>query len=42
MLGGQVYIYQDISGWLREAGFSNIQRKNILRAGNALMSGTTL
>ena len=39
-LGGQVYTFEDISGWLREAGFSNIRRKNIVKAGSALISGT--
>jgi hypothetical protein len=40
MLGGQVYTFEDISGWLREAGFGVIRRKNILKAGGALISGT--
>ncbi len=40
LLGGQVYTFEDISGWLQEAGFSSIQRKNILKAGSALISGT--
>ncbi len=31
MLEGQVYAFEEISGWLREAGFSDIQRKNILK-----------
>jgi hypothetical protein len=39
LLGGQVYTFADISGWLREAGFSSVQRKNILKAGSALISG---
>jgi SAM-dependent methyltransferase len=40
MLGGQVYTFEDISGWLREAGFGVIRRKNILKAGGALITGT--
>jgi hypothetical protein len=40
LLGGQVYTYEDILGWLREAGFAEIRRKNVLQAGSALISGT--
>lgn len=38
-LGGQVYTYQNISGWLRQTGFTGIRRKNIVKAGSALISG---
>jgi hypothetical protein len=40
MVGGQVYTFEDISGWLREAGSGVIRRKNILKAGGALITGT--
>ena len=40
LLGGQVYTFEDMSGWLHEAGFGNIRRKNILKAGSALISGS--
>jgi SAM-dependent methyltransferase len=40
VLGGQVYTFEDISGWLREAGFRDIRRKNILKVGGALINGT--
>lgn len=42
LLEGQVYTDQEISGWLRQAGFSNIRRKNILKAGSALITAEIL
>jgi hypothetical protein len=40
ILGGQVYTFEEMSGWLREAGFGVIRRKNILKAGSALTGAT--
>jgi len=37
LLEGQVYTFEEISGWLHGAGFSNIRRKNILKAGSTLI-----
>lgn len=42
LLGGQIYTFEEISGWLHEAGFSDIGRKNILKAGSALISGAVI
>ncbi len=39
-LGGQVYPFQDIAGWLQQAGFGKIQRINLRRApGSSLIIG---
>lgn len=39
LLGGQVYTFEDIQGWLKAAGFGNIRRKAILQANSALIMG---
>ena len=40
LLGGQVYTDADIRDWLQQAGFSNTQRKNVLKASSALFMAT--
>jgi ubiquinone/menaquinone biosynthesis C-methylase UbiE len=40
LLGGQVYTYEDIQGWLTTAGFGDIRRKSILQANSALIMGS--
>ncbi len=40
LLGGQVYTFEDIQGWLMAAGFGTIRRKSILQANSALIMGT--
>jgi hypothetical protein len=32
LLGGQIYRFEEIAGWLKDAGFSRVSRTNILRA----------
>lgn len=39
LLGGQVYRYEDVASWLEKVGYTQIGRKNILKAGSALISG---
>ncbi len=39
LLGGQVYTDDDLRGWLAQAGYTNVQRKNILKAGSAVITG---
>lgn len=41
LLGGQVYSYEDIHGWLVDTGYTDIRKKTILKASSALISGTT-
>ena len=38
LLGGQIYTYDEISDWLRTVGFSQVARKNLLRAGSTLIT----
>lgn len=40
LLGGQCYAFPEILSWLQESGFVNVQRKNIPKAGSALIVGT--
>lgn len=40
LLGGQVYTFEDVQGWLMAAGFGTIRRKSILQANSALIIGT--
>ena len=42
LLGGQVYTFEDMSSWLKQAGFGSIRRQNILKAGSAIISGMAL
>lgn len=42
LLGGQVYAFEEISGWLEQAGFGAIRRQKVLKAGSALISATAL
>ncbi len=40
MLNGRVYTYNEIAGWMKEAGFANVRRINLLKVpGNALIIG---
>ncbi|HLV35669.1 MAG TPA: methyltransferase [Spirillospora sp.] len=38
LLGGQIYPYEEIAGWLHASGFSNVRRKNLLRGGSTLIT----
>ncbi|MFN8490557.1 MAG: methyltransferase [Caldilineaceae bacterium] len=41
LLGGQVYLYREVTQWLKEAGFIRIQRIKLVRTpGNYLLIGT--
>ncbi len=41
LLGGRIFSYEEISGWLGAAGFGEMRRVNLLRApGNSLILGT--
>lgn len=40
LLGGRVYAYEEIAGWLWDAGFSSVRKTNIVRAGSTLIVGT--
>ena len=41
LLGGQIYTFEDIAGWLRAAGFGNPRRINLLKSpGTSLILGT--
>jgi SAM-dependent methyltransferase len=41
LLGGQIYRFEEIAGWLTRAGFTQVRRINILRApGNSVILGT--
>jgi hypothetical protein len=40
VLGGQIYPYEDIAGWLQSTGFGNVGRKNLLRGGSTLITAT--
>ena len=40
LLGGQIYSYDEIASWLRAAGFKDMRRKNILKAGSTLILAT--
>ncbi len=41
LLNGRLYSYSEIAQWLKEAGFSQVQRKNLRQVpGNALIIGT--
>ncbi|HRW09930.1 MAG TPA: methyltransferase [Caldilineaceae bacterium] len=40
LLGGQCYAFPEIRSWLQDSGFVNVQRKNIPKAGSALIVGT--
>lgn len=37
LVGGQAYTYDDMRGWLTQAGFGNIQLKRSLKAGGLLL-----
>lgn len=39
LLGGRVYSAAEIQGWLQAAGFVRVQRRNIPKAGSALLIG---
>lgn len=39
LLGGRVYSAAEIKGWLQDAGFAQVQRRNIPKAGSALLIG---
>ena len=40
LLGGRIYTYEEIAGWLTAAGFSKLGRKNLRKApGNSLVMG---
>lgn len=39
LLGGQTYAFEEIQGWLENVGLHDIQRKNIAKAGSALIMG---
>ena len=41
LLGGQVHTYQEIQAWLEETGFSQVRRKNILKASSALIQASS-
>lgn len=38
LLGGQVHSFEDIRSWLGEAGFVEIERRNVMRAGSAVIT----
>jgi hypothetical protein len=41
VLGGQIYSFEAIAGWLADTGFTQVQRMNVLRApGNNLIIAT--
>ncbi|GAB4579805.1 MAG: methyltransferase [Anaerolineales bacterium] len=41
LLNGRVYTYQEIAGWLQEAGFTKVQRLNLMKVpGNVLIIGS--
>lgn len=41
VLGGQIYSFEAIAGWLADTGFTQVQRMNVLRApGNSLIMAT--
>jgi ubiquinone/menaquinone biosynthesis C-methylase UbiE len=40
LLGGQIYTYDEIVGWLQKAGFKAARRKNILKGGSTLIMAT--
>lgn len=43
LLGGRLYSFDEISGWLRASGFGAIRRRNLLRTpGNSIILGTRL
>ncbi len=40
VLGGQIYPYEDIADWLQTAGFKDVRRKNLIKAGSSLIMAT--
>ena len=41
LLGGRIFSFEEIAGWLEDAGFQNRRRINLLKApGNSLILGT--
>ena len=38
LLGGQVHSFEDIRSWLGEAGFIEVERRNVMRAGSAVIT----
>lgn len=40
MLGGQMYDYETISGWLSQTGYRDIRRKTVTKVGSLLIFGT--
>jgi 2-polyprenyl-3-methyl-5-hydroxy-6-metoxy-1,4-benzoquinol methylase len=40
LLGGQVYALEEMQGWFTTAGLTDLRRKNITKAGSAILAGT--
>lgn len=40
LLGGQLYGYEEMRDWLTNAGFTDVLRTNVIKAGSAIISGT--
>jgi hypothetical protein len=38
VLGGQAHTFEDLRDWLGEAGFTDIERRNVTRAGSSVIT----